>query len=220
MAHALWKSWQSDGCREETLLPFAPASPYRDQLWPHLPPEVLSAAWAPWVKANTPWPFECFGASQWSAFVDLFAERWRRAPHSVVWQAAFERMDLAHLTRAIDAGRLLDAPPGGGAEPLLASACRRYPGWLSAKLRESATAADARALGSLLAAAPGELTDDIVRVLSEELSRRSTQRAVMDVTRAWLHPLLAARRGDFRHTYALFVDLEQRLARARRASGS
>lgn len=220
VAHALWKSWQNAGCPEEALSPFAPAGPYRDQLWPHLPPEVLSAAWTRWVRADTPWPFECFGASQWSAFVDLFAERWRRAPHSAVWRAAFERMDLAHLARAIDSGRLLEPHPDGSALPLLASACRRYPGWLVAKLRESAATADAGALGSLLAAAPRQLGDEIVRVLSEELARRSTQRAVMDVTRAWLHRRLQERRGDFRHTHALFVDLEQRLARARRASGS
>jgi hypothetical protein len=220
MAHALWKSWQGSGCPGDAHLPFAPAGPYRDQLWPHLPPEVLSAAWTRWVEDGTAWPFECFGSSQWSAFVDLFAERWRRAPQSPVWRAAFERMDLAHSSRAIDAGRLLEPHPDAGAEPLLASACRRYPGWLSAKLRDSVSRADASALRLLLAAAPRELTDEIVGVLSEELSRRSTQRAVMDVARAWLHGLLAARRADFRRSYALLSDLEQRLARARRASGA
>ena len=219
MAHALWKSWLHGGCPSDAQLPFAPAGPYRDQLWPHLPPEVLSAAWARWVAADVPWPFECFAASQWAAFVDLFAERWRRAPGSAVWQAAFERMDLAHLTRAIETGGLLQPDAEGSAEPLLASACRRYPGWLSARLRESASAADDGALRSLLRAAPREQSDELIGVLSEELSRRSTQRSILDVARAWLHGLIAARRGDFRRAYALFVEIEQRLERARRASG-
>ena len=219
MAHALWKSWQSSDCPADAERPFAPAGPYRDQLWPHLPAEVLSSAWARWVAADTPWPFECFSASQWSVFVDLFAERWRLAPRSAVWQAAFERMDLAHLARAIDAGGLLQPHADGSAEPLLASACRRYPGWLTAKLRETAASADDGALSRLLRAAPRELTDELVGVLSEELSRRSTQRSVMDVARAWLHGLLATRSGDFRRAYTLFAELEQRLARARRASG-
>jgi hypothetical protein len=219
MAHALWKSWQSNGCPEETELAFAPAGPYRDQLWPHLPPEVLSAVWARWVAADVPWPFECFGASQWATFVDLFAERWRRAPGSAVWRAAFERMDLGHLSQAVEAGGLFEPDPEGAAERLLASACRRYPGWLWTKLRASAAAGDAGTLTLLLRAAPTLLVDELVRVLSEELSRRSTQRAVMDVARAWLHGLLSARRGDFRRVYALFVDLEERLARAERARG-
>ncbi|HWO14326.1 MAG TPA: hypothetical protein VNN80_32695, partial [Polyangiaceae bacterium] len=219
MAHGLWKSWQGGGCPVDAELAFAPAGPLREQLWPHLPPEVLSAAWGRWVAADVAWPFECFGASQWATFVALFAERWRRAPRSAIWRAAFERMDLAHLSLAVEMGRLLGPDPDRVAEPLLTSACRRYPGWLSAKVRESAAGADASTLGLLLRAAPQQLEDELVRVLSEELSRRSTQRAVMDVARAWLHGLLSARRADFRRVYALFVELEQRLARASRARG-
>src|SRR5690606_35789144 len=49
MAHALWKTWQGRGCpaRDDRL--FSPDGPHRELFWPHLPPEVLGAAWARWT---------------------------------------------------------------------------------------------------------------------------------------------------------------------------
>jgi hypothetical protein len=179
----------------------------------------MAAGWARWTSAAATLPFACFGASQWTAFVDLFAMRWRLARESPIWPAAFDAMDLESLQRAVLRGHLLAGPDEPGVRPLLTQAWRRFPAWLSAQLCERASNADAPALTRLLETAPEELGDELVRVLSTELAKRSTQRTVIDVVRAWSFRRLASRRGDFHAAYALFVELENRLLRAQRARG-
>jgi hypothetical protein len=218
MAHALWKNWQVRGCPAEGDRLFAPDSPDASHFWPHLPPEVMGTAWVRWTSAPH-WPFACFGPQQWSAFVDYFAERWRRAASSGVWRTAFEHMDLASVQRAVERGRLLEAPPGE-LRPLLDCIWRRFPGWLSARLCESAASGDAGAVAQLLESAPHAIEDEIARRLGDELSRRSTRRPVIDAARAWLFVKISARRGDWRSAYAQLGELETRLARAERARGA
>jgi hypothetical protein len=218
MAHAIWKTWQSRGCpadQDRLLSPGAVAAP---AFWPHLPPEVLGTAWVRWISAST-WPFTSFAAGQWSAFANYFGDRWRRAPASGVWRAAFEHMDLANVERALERGRLLHAPEPE-VRPLLASIWRRFPAWLVCKLGERAASGDEAAVTHLLETAPAAADDEIVRTLAEELCRRSTQKPVIDSARSFLFAKVAARRGDWRSAYALLVDLEARLARAERARGS
>ncbi|HTV20997.1 MAG TPA: hypothetical protein VMG12_20065, partial [Polyangiaceae bacterium] len=142
MAHALWKTWQHRGCPAEADRLFAPDSPHRELMWPHLPPEVLGVAWTRWTE-HAAWPLSSFGAVQWSAFVDYFGERWRDAPAAPIWRLAFEQLNLDGLKRAIGQADLLgsEAPE---ARALLECAWRRFPAWLSTSLVECAAAADAR----------------------------------------------------------------------------
>lgn len=218
MAHALWKTWQRRACPAECDRLFAPDGPHRDRLWPHLPPEVLGAAWERWTE-RAPWPLQSFGSALWPAFVDYFAERWPRAPTSPVWRQAFEEMSLEHLQQAIVRAGLL-----GAAEPevrgWLERAWRRFPAWMSTLLAERASAADAHAVARLLEAAPPPFDDELLQPFGEELSRRSTGREVIDAARAWLLAKISARRGDWRAAYALLAELESRLARAERARGA
>jgi hypothetical protein len=218
MAHALWKTWQHRGCPAECDRLFAPDGPHRDRLWPHLPPEVLGAAWERWTQCGA-WPLESLGSGSWSSFIDYFAERWPRAPGSPVWRLAFDRMSLEHLQQAIAQAGLLAAeqPEVRG---WLERAWRRFPAWMSTLLAERASAADARGVAHLLEAAPAPLDDELLRALGEELSRRSTRREVIDAARAWLLAKISARRGDWRAAYALLAELESRLARAERARGA
>jgi hypothetical protein len=218
MAHALWKSWQARGCPAGDRL-LAGDGRDHERLWPHLPPEVMAAGWARWTSTSTPLPFGCFGASQWAAFVDLFAMRWRLARESPIWSAAFDAMDLEPLRRAVSSGHLLAGADEPGVRPLLTQVWHRFPSWLSAQLCERASNADAPALTRLLESAPEELGDELVRVLSSELAKRSTQRTVIDAARAWTFRRVASRRGDFHAAYALLVELESRLLRAQRARG-
>jgi hypothetical protein len=187
-------------------------------LWPHLPAEVLGAAWERWT-ASSRWPFATFGTSQWSAFIDYFIERWRRAPSARLWRAAFEHLQLDGLERAVDGGLLLETRDPD-ARVLLACAWRRFPAWTAAKLGERAGNGEATAVGALLDAAPAPLESDVVGVLTEELSRRSARREVIDTARAWLHDKVAARRGDWLRAYTLLSELEHRLARAHLARGA
>lgn len=217
MAHALWKSWQLRGCPPEDDRLFAPDSLAASHFWPHLPPEVMGTAWVRWTAAPR-WPFACLGPLQWSAFVDYFADRWRRAPSSGVWLSAFEHMDLASMQRAVERGQVLEAP-ALEVRPLLERAWRRFPSWLSARLCECAAAGDAAAVTHLLESAPPALEDELAGVIGEELSRRSTRRAVIDAARAWLFAKISARRGNWRSAYARLAELETRLARAERARG-
>jgi hypothetical protein len=217
MAHALWKNWQSRGCPADNDGLFAPDAAHAAEFWPHLPPEVLGTAWVRWTSAPT-WPFACFGPSQWSAFVDYFADRWRRAASSSVWPAAFQHMDLAHAERALLEGQLLQTPEPM-LRPLIAGVWQRFPDWLLTRMRERAASGDSVAVTRLLETAPVTLDEEIVHVLDEELSRRSTQRHVIDGARAWLFAKIAARRGDWRGAYELLVELERRLGRVERARG-
>jgi hypothetical protein len=218
MAHALWKTWQHRGCPAECDRLFAPDGPHRDRLWPHLPPEVLGAAWERWTECAT-WPLESFGSGSWSAFIDYFAERWPLAPGSPVWRLAFDRMSLEHLQHGIAQAGLLAAeqPEVRG---WLERAWRRFPAWMSTLLAERASAADALGVAHLLEAAPAPLDDELLPALGEELSRRSTRREVIDAARAWLLAKISARRGDWRSAYTLLAELESRLARAERARGA
>jgi hypothetical protein len=218
MAHALWKTWQHRGCPPECDRLFAPDSPQRALLWPHLPPEVLGAAWERWTEYAT-WPFERFTAGSWSAFVGYFAERWRLAPSASVWGQAFEQMSREHLLHAIDRAGLL-AAGAPEARAWLERAWRRFPEALSTLLAERASAPDADAVARLLEAAPAPLDDELLRPLAEELSRRSTRREVIDAARAWLLAKVSARRGDWRAAYGLLAELESRVARAERARGA
>jgi hypothetical protein len=216
-AHAVWKAWQNRGCPAQSEGLLGPGSVFRERFWPHLPPEVLAAAWPRWVASAQSWPFELFGPSQWAAFVDLFVQRWLRAPDSGVWRAAFVALPRTELQRAVQEGRLLDGAAGAiETRPLLELAWQRLPAWLGAELRGRANGGDARAVAGLLAAVPHEVEDEVVQLLCEELSRRSTQRAVIDSGRAWLFAKISARRSDWRAAYALFDELEARLARAER----
>jgi hypothetical protein len=218
MAHALWKNWQVRGCPAEGDRLLSPDSPDASHFWPHLPAEVMGTAWVRWTAAPH-WPFACFGPLQWSAFVDYFADRWRRVPSSGVWRAAFEQMDLASMQRAMERGRLLEAPPEP-VRPLFECAWRRFPVWLSARLCEFAASGDAGAVAHLLESAPHALEDEIASALGDELARRSTRRPVIDAARAWLFAKISARRGDWRSAYARLGELETRLARADRARGA
>lgn len=218
MAHALWKTWQHRGCPAECDRLFAPDGPHRDRLWPHLPPEVLGAAWERWAE-RAAWPLDSFGSGLWTAFVDYFAERWPRAPGSPVWCQAFDQMSLEHLQHSVARAELL-AADGPEVRGWLERAWRRFPAWMSALLAERTAVADARGVTHLLEAAPAPLDDGLLRPLGEELSQRSTRREVIDAARAWLLAKVSARRGDWRAAYALLAELENRLARAERARGA
>jgi hypothetical protein len=218
MAHALWKTWQSRGCPADQDVLLAPGAAGAAQLWPHLPPEVLGTAWVRWTGAQA-WPLSSFGPMQWAAFVEYFGDRWHRAPTSAVWPAAFESMDLACVERAVECGQLLRAS-GPEVRPLLERIWQRFPSWLLTRLRELAASGDGDAVSRLLLTAPLAREAEIVRTLAEELSRRSTQRSVIDGARAWLYGKVAARRGEWRGAYSLLAELERRLARAERARGA
>jgi hypothetical protein len=216
-AHAAWKAWQSSGCPSHADRLFAPDGEHRARFWPHLPPEVMAAAWPRWVASGCRWPLELFGASQWSAFVDLFVQRWQHAPQSGLWQEAFARLPEAELERAVSEAQLLDDAAGSRlTRPLLEQVWRRCPSWAGAELRRRADGGHAPALARLLDAVPHDGDDPVVQLLAEELSRRSTQRGVIDVARRWLFEKISARRSDWRSAYALFAELEARLARAER----
>jgi hypothetical protein len=218
MAHALWKSWQNRGCPADQDVLLSPDSAGAAQLWPHLPPEVLGTAWVRWTGAQS-WPLSSFGPIQWAAFVDYFGDRWRRAPASAVWPAAFECMDLAYVERAVERGQLLREPIPEG-RPLLERLWQRFPSWLLARLCELAASGEGDAVSRLLETAPPAREAEIVRTLAEELSRRSTQRSVIDGARSWLYAKVAARRGEWQSAYSLLAELERRLARAQRARGA
>jgi hypothetical protein len=218
MAHALWKTWQHRGCPAECDRLFAPDGPHRDRLWPHLPAEVLGAAWERWTE-RAAWPLDRFGGGLWSAFVDYFAERWRRAPGSPVWAQAFEQMSVEHLQQIIARAELL-AAEGPEVRGWLERAWQRFPARMSALLTERCSAADARGVARLLEAAPVPLDDELLPALGQELSQRSSRREVIDAARAWLLAKISARRGDWRAAYALLAELESRLARAERARGA
>lgn len=218
-AHAAWKAWQARGCPASCDALFAPDGEHRARFWPHLPPEVLAAAWPRWVASDARWPFELFGPSQWSAFVDGFVRRWREAPHSRLWRQAFELLPQPELTRALGEAGLLDATDLQATRPLLGVAWRRFPGWLGAELRRCADAGEAQVFAGLLGAVPHDAEAEVLQLLAEELSRRSTQRAVIDAARVWLFEKISARRSDWRSAYVLFAELEARLARAERVRG-
>jgi hypothetical protein len=217
MAHALWKSWQRRGCPADGDRWLTPDSADSPHFWPYLPPEVLGTAWARWTSAPA-WPFACFGPRQWSAFVDYFGERWQKAPRSAVWRVAFEHIDGALAEHALEHGQLLHAPEPE-VVPLLACIWRRFPGCLVTRLAQSASGGDAAAVARLLTTAPHALDAELVRVLAEELSRRSTERPVVDAARAWLVAKVSERRSDWRGAYALLSELENRIGRAERARG-
>lgn len=220
-AHAAWKAWQNAGCPAHADSLFSPEGEHRSRLWPHLPPEVMAAAWPRWVASGRRWPFELFGASQWAAFVDLFVQRWQQTPESALWREAFAHLPQAELERAVHAAQLLDAAVDARfTQPLLRQAWRRSPTWLAGELSRHADAGQARAVARLLAAVPEDIEDRLVQRLSEELARRTTQRGVIDAARAWLFEKISARRSDWRAAYALFAELEARLARAERVRGA
>jgi hypothetical protein len=218
MAHALWKAWHGRGCPADAELLFAPDGPQHRTMWPHLPSEVLASLWSRWTSREAPWPFECFGPSQWASFLDLFGARWRRTAHSPLWRTAVDAMTLEQVRLAVAGGALLD-----GREPaaraLVERVARRFPGWLAAALAEHADAGDAVAVDVLLGSASAAGEDALLATLTESLARRTTQRPVIDVARRYLHEKIRERRGDWRRAYAVFVDLEERLARAQRARG-
>ncbi len=217
MAHALWKNWQSRGCPEDTDVLLGPASPHAEQLWPHLPREVLEAAWARWARQARAWPFHCFGRAQWAAFVDYWGQRWHADAENPAWLDAFESMDQEWAERALEQGQLLAASADTGL-PLLRAAWRRFPAWLLTLLGARLTAGDAPAVSRSLQAAPPDLDVELIRLLSEALARRTTERPVLDEARRWLSAKVSARRPGWRPAYSLLVELEQRLARSLRAS--
>ena len=220
MAHALWKAWHGRGCPADAELLFAPDGPEHRAMWPHLPSEVLASIWSRWTARESPWPFECFGPSQWSSFIELFGTRWRRTPLNPIWSAAVDAMTLEQVRQAVAGGALLDAREPA-ARVLVERVGRRFPDWLAATLAERADAGDAGAVEVLLGSARASAGEDaLVGTLGESLARRTTQLPVIDVARRFLHEKIRERRGDWRRAYALFVDLEERLARAARARGS
>jgi hypothetical protein len=214
-AHAAWKAWQGHGCPERHDRLFSPDAVHHQRFWPHLPPEVMASAWTRWVASGASWPFEYFGVSQWSAFVDLFVKRWQQAPESPLWRAAIAQMPLGELQRALGEAALLDTGTAA-AQVLIERAWQRFPAWLTDELCQRAGSGDARAVAQLLARAPHDAEDALVQVLCKELGQRSTQRAVIDAARAWLFAKISARRSDWRSAYALLNELEARLARAER----
>jgi hypothetical protein len=218
MARALWNSWLARGCPAQGDAMFGPASPCHEQLWPELPAEVLDLCWSRWASERTPWPFHCFGRAQWSAFMERWRRHWQGDPSSPVWVGAFQSMDQEWAARAEESGKLF-GPPEAHALPLLFIMWRRFPTAMLAALGKRLGEGEAPAFGSLLRSAPMDADADVMRLLSEGLSRRTTGRAIQDDARRWLSERIAARGRDWRPAYALLNELERRLARSLRARG-
>jgi hypothetical protein len=217
MAQAVWRSWHSQGCPEHCDALLGPSSPCRDQLWPHLPSDVLDSVWLRWRDRGDTWPFHCFGRLQWSAFVSRWSRHWLSGPCHI-WQAAFRAMDLEWVERAVQDGKLFNAPEAH-CMPLLPSLWQRFPAWMTESFIERLAAGDAEALARLLSSAPRALDAELVRVLSEGLSRRNIERPVMDQARHWLRARVAARGPAWRAAYAMHTELERRVTRSLRARG-
>ena len=217
MAQALWRSWRSQGCPEQSDALLGPSSPCRDQLWPHLPSDVLESVWLRWLDRGDTWPFHCFGRPQWSAFVSRWSRHWLSGPCHI-WQAAFRAMDLEWVESAARDGKLLNAPEAH-CMALLPGLWQRFPAWMTDWLIERLAAGDAEALCRLLGSAPRALDTELVRVLSEGLSRRDIERPVMNQARHWLGARVAARGPAWRAAYAVLTELERRVTRSVRARG-
>jgi hypothetical protein len=182
-----------------------------------LPSDVLASVWQRWLDRGDTWPFHCFGRLQWSAFVSLWSRRWLSGPCHI-WQTAFRAMDLEWIESAARDGKLLNAPMAH-CMPLLPILWQRFPAWMTECLIERLGAGDVDALFRLLSSAPRALDTELVRVLSEGLSRRNIERPVMDQARHWLGARVAARGPAWRAAYAVLVELERRVARSLRARG-
>lgn len=217
MARDLWSSWQSQGCAASGDALFGPASSSRERLWPYLPREVLTLCWQRWSQEPA-WPFHCFGLAQWSAFIELWARHWSAAPQCHVWLRAFQVMDAQWAELALRDAKLLSSTDAHGTA-LLSLLWQRFPAATLGVVGDCLSRGDATALTSLLRSARAEAGVELVRKLSEGLSRRATDRAVVEAARRWLSERIAARGPEWRSAYALFTELEQRLARVRKARG-
>jgi hypothetical protein len=217
MALALWKGWQARGCPRDGEVSFGPESPSRDQLWPHLPAEVLEAAWSGWALRSSSWPFHCFERVQWLAFATSWGRHWRERADAD-WQAAFELMDFEAVERALTLARFFDGPDAQCLR-LLPVLWRRFPAWLIEVTSERLAQGDVPAVSRLLRSAPPQLDAELLPALSRELARRSTEQAMLDEARSWLMGRVAARTRQWREAYGLLVELESRLARSLKARG-
>ncbi len=217
MAHAIWKSWHARGCPRDGELLLGPESSSRDQLWPHLPAEVLQTAWPRWAPQSSAWPFHCFARPQWLAFASSWGRHWLEHA-GADWQPAFELMDFEAVERALTLARFFDGPDAQCLR-LLPTLWRRFPAWLLEVTSQRLAQGDVHAVSRLLRSAPSRLDAELLPALSRELSRRSTEQPMLDEARSWLVGRVSARARHWRDAYALLVELESRLARSLKARG-
>jgi hypothetical protein len=218
MAQALWRSWRARGRPETGAVFLGPEGPCCELFWPHLPAEVLDAAFSRWADEAAPWPLEHFGPNQWATFLARWGRHFERHTASRLWSAAFERMELSWLEQALGEGALWSAHPEH-VRSLFAICWRRLPGRLLALVVERVNSSDADGLSRLLDSAPSSGDAALYRALAEALAPRTVQHTVLEVARAWLAARVHARSNEWRSAYALFDEIEARVARAARARG-
>ncbi len=217
LAEAAWRDWRRRGAPVSADDWFAPNSPCHRQLWPHMPADAIDAVWSRW--GDQPWPVQCFGPAQWTAFVDRWARQFARHPSSPVWAAALERMPAESLDEVMREGQLWSTPFGNTAA-LTAIVWRRAPDQIRAQLVQRIEAHDAGGFARCLEAAPEHLDSQLLPVLTAALSQRTVRRQVLDEARRWLARRVQTRASTWREAYGLFATIEERVARSIRARGS
>jgi len=217
LAEAAWRDWRRRGCPPAADAWFAPSSPCRDQLWPHLPPDVLDVVWSRW--ADQPWPLHCWGATQWSAFAERWPRQYPRHAASPVWVPALELLEESSLERMLNDGQLWSTAVPLSSR-LSAILWRRAPQRMHAQLIARIEAHDAEGFARCLEAAPPQLDPELLPALSAALGQRTVRRAVLDEARRWLSRRVETRAQHWRAAYALLSTVEERVARSIRARGS
>jgi hypothetical protein len=216
LARSLWDAFVRAGSPPEGDVLLGPDAPRADWLWPHLPPELAPRVLGHYAERAPAWPFACFGAPCWEAWLGVLAKS--PGESAARWQPAVQALPLDWAKRLLGAPTLFTLDEGLAVD-LLRELARRFPALLLERLESSTERDDASALGRLLAAVPDAETGRVVATLGEKLARRTATRASVDAARAWLGARVGRRSPDWRLAYALLDSLEARVARSRLASG-
>lgn len=192
VATAIWEVWASSSAPASGIPWLDPTAGVETELWPHLPPEVLtSSALARLDIVNA----ERIGEERLAILIER-GERLPVAAHGSLWETLPERWFARALARI---------PPQDE------ETARRV--WTRFEADVPNHIADASNLGPLLDGAPSRATSILVEKLAA-VPRDAISDTTLDTLRRWLWTRVADRTAGFAEAYDLLAEIERELSHA------